>query len=63
MKTYGPGILIENMTQFEVALSLGHLLYVKNWDKTAHPVILANMQYRVVKRFVESGQISLARKI
>ncbi len=63
VKTYGPGNPITIMAQFDFALREGTLLYHKGWNKTVMPVVLANMQYRVVKMFVERGQLSFARKI
>lgn len=41
----------------------GLLVYVKNWGKAVHPIIVANLQYRIVKRLMEQGQLSLAKKI
>ncbi len=63
MKTYGPGKPIKSLAQFELAFKNGLLLFVKAWYKTAHPIILANMQYRVMKGFIDHGQIFLAKKI
>jgi hypothetical protein len=63
MTNYGPGLPITTIGAFNLALEAGYLLFVKNWNKTAHPIILANMQYRIVKRFVEGGQVSHARKL
>ena len=63
MKTYGPGEPIKSLAQFEFAFKNGLLLFVKAWDKTAHPIILANMQYRVVKQFIDRGYVFLAKKI
>lgn len=63
MKTYRPGLPIRDVGLFDYALREGLLLYVKPWNKTAHPIILANMQYRVVKGFIERGDLALAQKI
>ncbi len=63
MKTYGPGEPIKTIEAFDLALEKGVLLYVKNWDKTAAPVVIANMQYWIVKRFIKAGQICFAEKI
>jgi hypothetical protein len=63
MKTYGPGEPIISIAQFEFARKNGLLLFVAAWDKTAHPIILANMQYRVVKGFIDNGYVFLAKKL
>lgn len=63
MKAYGPGESIKTIEAFDLALEEGALLYVKNWNKTAMPIIIANMQYRVVKQFIKAGQICFAEKI
>lgn len=63
MKTYGPGATVEHIIQFEAALQARILLYHKAWGRTVAPIVLANMQYRVVKNFVEQGLLSFARKI
>ena len=63
MKTYGPGEPVKSIAQFVFASRNGLLLFVKCWDKTAHPIVLANMQYRVVKGFIDRGQVFLAKKI
>ena len=63
MKTYEAGRPIITMRGFDLAFREGRLLFVRNWNKTAHPIILANMQYRVVKGFVERKQLFIAKKI
>jgi hypothetical protein len=63
MKTYTAGKPIIKLSEFDHALSNGTLLFVKNWNKTAHPIIIANMQYRTVKLFLERGQLFKAKKI
>jgi hypothetical protein len=63
MTNYKPGKEIKTAAEFDKALSGNRLLYVKNWGKTAHPIILANMQYRVVKGFIERRQVFIAEKI
>ncbi len=60
---YEPGKEIKTIKAFDKAFAKGTLLYVKNWRKTAHPIILANMQYRIVKRFIETRQVFIAKKI
>lgn len=62
MKKYGAGEPVNSLAKFDFALRQGLLLFVKNWNKTAHPIILANMQYRTVKRFITDGQVFLAVK-
>jgi len=62
-KTYEAGDPILTTGEFDVALENEALLFVKNWDKTAHPIILANMQYRVVKSFIKRKQLFIAKKI
>jgi hypothetical protein len=64
MKTFGPGEPITCALAFNFVLDTpGLLVYVKNWKKAVHPIIVANQQYRVVKRLMEQGQLSLAKKI
>ena len=63
MKSYMAGKPILTMRGFDSALRNGTLLFVRNWNKTAHPIILANMQYRVVKQFIEHKQVFIAKKI
>lgn len=63
MKSYVAGEAVSSIARLDFALRNGLLLYVKNWDKTAHPIILANMQYRTLKRFIDNGQVFLACKI
>ena len=63
MKTYMAGKPILTMSNFNRVLEKGTLLFVKNWNKTAHPIIIANMQYRTVKSFLERGQLFKAKKI
>lgn len=62
MKTYAAGKPILTLRDFDRALVKGTLLFVKNWNKTAHPIIIANMQYRTVKSFLERGQLFKAKK-
>lgn len=63
MKTYGPGEPVTSVAKFEFALKNSFLLFIKAWNKTAHPIILANIQYRVVKGFIDHGQVFLAKKL
>lgn len=63
MKTYEAGRPILTLSNFDRALAKGTLLFVKNWNKTAHPIVIANMQYRTVKSFLERGQLFKAKKI
>ena len=63
MKTYGPGKQVTSLMEFNYVLNNNILLFIKNWNKTAHPIILANMQYRTVKGFIEHGQVFIAKKI
>jgi hypothetical protein len=62
-KTYEAGKPILTVDDFDAAFKEGTLLFVKNWNKTAHPIILANMQYRTVKFFIERKQLFIAKKI
>lgn len=63
MRTYEAGRPIITVESFDRALKSNALLFVKLWNKTAHPIILANMQYRIVKQFIERKQIFIAKKI
>lgn len=63
MKTYKAGKPILTMHSFDSALKKGTLLFVRGWNKTAHPIILANMQYRTVRKFIEMKQVFIAKKI
>lgn len=63
MKTYEPGRQIDSMIGFEIAFEKSTLLFVKKWNKTAHPIILASMPYTVVRSFVDQGQVFIAEKI
>ena len=62
-KNYKPGTEIKTIAGLDKALSENRLIFVKNWRKVTHPIILANMQYRVVKGFIESRQLFMAEKI
>jgi hypothetical protein len=62
MKKYEPGEPVDSLAKFEFMLKNGLLVFVKNWNKTAHPIILANMQYRIVKRFIDTKQVFVANK-
>ena len=63
MKNYGPGSPVDTMAKFDDALTCGNILWVDNWNKTAHPSVLASMTYRTVKKFIEGGQVSIAARI
>jgi len=64
MRKYAAGEPITNTADFDFVRSIpGLLVYVKNWKRAVHPVIVANLQYRIVKRLMEQGQLSLAKKI
>jgi hypothetical protein len=63
MKNYGPGEPVKSLAQFEFALRNGVLLFVKCWNKTVHPIVLANMPYRVARGFIDREQVFIAKKI
>ena len=63
MKNYEAGREIISMNWFDKLLENGTLIYVKCWRKTVHPIILANMQYRLVKRMIDNGDLTKAKKI
>jgi hypothetical protein len=63
MKTFEAGKPILTMRDFGIALRKEKLLFVKGWNRTTHPIIFANMQYRIAKNFIERKQIFIAKKI
>lgn len=63
MIRYRAGRLVKTMAAFYRALDAGTLLWISSWQKTAHPIILANMQYRIVRTLVERGVVFIARRI
>jgi hypothetical protein len=63
MKTYMAGKQILTLSDFDRTFKNETLLFVKCWGRTSHPIIIANMQYRTVKSFLERGQLFKAKKI
>jgi hypothetical protein len=63
MKNYGPGRQVKTIKAFDKVLEAETLLFVPGWQRTCHPIILANMQYRTVKMLIKLGRIFIAKRI
>lgn len=63
-KNYEAGRRIKNLGEFDKALENNTLLFIRHWKmQVFHPIILANMQYRVVKGFIEKTGVYIAKRI
>lgn len=65
MKKYKKGAQIKTISAFDKCLANNQLIYIdaRVSGYVRHPIILANMPYRVVKRFIDNGQVYKARRI
>lgn len=64
MKNFTAGRRVKSIAEFDKILEKGSLIYIHPWKNPVnHPIILANMPYRVVKKFIEQTGVYYAKKI